>query len=534
MKRRTFSRPRAFAALAACGLLAAGCGGSSGGGSAGAAGTDGLGAQAAPASSIAFFDVNIDRGSDGWKAMLALGQRFPSWPKLISQIQSGVNSVDSGGASFNRDIEPWLGGEASVAVTGVTVGGSAGSGGAQYVAFVQSTDDSKLETSITRDGTTVKGAQYNGWDQFTSKDGDTFAAVHDGALLVSNSQVALHQAADARDGKADQLANVQAYKDALAAMPKDNVAVGYVDGAQLATLTQLATAQASARGVQAGGVSPKSLDSLSNQLKGVRALSFALTPEDQGLRFRFAELLSKDAPAMLTGQKPYTPALEANAPADSYLYLSFHDLGPTLQQLITSVGASQAQLTQAFAQIQTQTGISFDNDLVPLLSGEHALVVGPGLPVSAALLLKPADATAGEATLRKITAALTKSAGVPFTDANGGQTTQLSGIAAGWRRSGDLLAISNDPKAGDPVSSSLADDADWKAFEKTVGVPDQVTGLLYFDVGRLLGLARTFTSDASASDKEALDNLAHVGRVVAYGTVDGETVTADLFVEITK
>ena len=167
-----------------------------------------------------------------------------------------MNSVDSNGASFNRDIEPWLGGEASVAVTGVTVGGSAGGGSAQFVVYVQSTDDSKLEAALTRDGTTVKGAQYNGWDTFTSKDGTTFAAVHDGALLVSNSETALHDADRRADGKADQLANVQTYKDALAALPKDNIAVGYVDGAQLATLTQLATAQASSRGVQAGGVSP--------------------------------------------------------------------------------------------------------------------------------------------------------------------------------------------------------------------------------------------------------------------------------------
>ena len=59
--------------------------------------------------------------------------------------------------------------------------------------------------------------------------------------------------------------------------------------------------------------------------------------------------------------------------------------------------------------------------------------------------------------------------------------------------------------------TSLADDANWKAFQKAVGVPDQVTGLLYVDVGRLLGLAKTFTSDSSASDKEALDNLATSG-----------------------
>jgi hypothetical protein len=532
--RRTLSRPRALAALAAVGLLAAGCGGSSGGGSAGAAGTDGLGAQAAPATSIAFFDVNIDRGSDSWKQVLALGARFPSWPKLVTQIQTSMNSVGSDGVSFNRDIEPWLGGEASVAVTGVTVGGGAGSGSAQFVAYVQSTDDTKLEAALAKGGEAVKTAPYEGYDQFTNKDGDAFIGVHDGGLLVSNSEATLHQAIDARSGKADQLANVAAYKDALAALPKDNMAVGYVDGAQLATLAQLATAQASSRGVQAGGVSPKSLDSLTTQLKGVRALAFALTPEDQGVRFRFAELLSNDAPATLTDVKQFSPSLEANVPSDAYLYLGFQDLGPTLKNALTSLGQSQAKLTQTFSALQAQTGISFDNDLVPLLSGEHAIYAGPGLPFSAALLLKPADASAGEATMRKITAALTKQGGVAFTDANGGQTTQLSGIAAGWRRAGDLLAVSNDPKAGDAVSSSLADDANWQAFEKTVGVPDKVTALLYVDVGRLLGLAKTFTGSSSASDQEALDNLGHVGRVAAYGTVDGTTVSADLFVEITK
>ncbi len=292
-----FTRPKAFAALAACGILAAGCGGSSGGGAAGAAGTDGLGAQAVPASSIAFFDVNIDRGSDGWKQMLALGSRFPSWPKLITQMNASLNKVGTDGSSFNRDIEPWLGGEASVAVTGVTVGGNAGGGSAQYVAFVQSTDDAKLEDAITRGGEAVKGAGYAGYDTFTSKDSTVFAGVHDGALLVSNSEMALHQAIDVRGGKGDPLSDATSFKDAMAALPKDNSAVGYVDGAQLATLSQLATSQASGAGVQAGGVSPQALNQFSSQLKGVKSLAFAVTPEDQGVRFRTVELLSSDAPS---------------------------------------------------------------------------------------------------------------------------------------------------------------------------------------------------------------------------------------------
>ena len=76
------------------------------------------------------------------------------------------------------------------------------------------------------------------------------------------------------------------YKDALAALPKDNIAVGYVDGAQLATLTPardlagLLARRAGRRRVAAGA------EQLSAQLKGVRSLAFAVTPEDQGLRFR--------------------------------------------------------------------------------------------------------------------------------------------------------------------------------------------------------------------------------------------------------
>ena len=320
----------------------------------------------------------------------------------------------------------------------------------------------------------------------------------------------------------------------MAALPKDNMAVGYVDGAQLATLSQLATSQASSRGVQAGGVSPQSLNQFSSQLKGVRSLALSLTPEDQGLRFRFVELLASDAPASMTDVKEFTPTLEKSASGDSYVYIGFQNLGPMLKTALTSLGSSQAELQKTFTQLQTATGVSFDNDLVPLLSGEHAITVGPGLPVSAALLLKPADAAKGEATLRKVTAAIAKQGAATFTDANGGQTTQVSGLPVGWRRSGDLLAISNDPKAGDAVSSSLADDSSWQDFQKAIGVPDSVTAILYVNVGRLLGLAKSFTSGSSASDQEALDNASHVGRVVAWGTKDGDTLTADLFVEITK
>jgi hypothetical protein len=533
--RRTFTRPRALAAVAICGLVAAGCGGSGGGGgsAAGAAGTDGLGAKAAPASSIAFFDVNIDRGSDSWKQLVALGSRFPGWAKLQAQIDKSLAETSSDGTNFKTDIEPWLGGEASVAVTGVQVGGS-GSNDTQYVVFVQSTDDAKAEAALVKGGEATKGPQYNGYDTYTQKgDDETYAAVGDGAVLVSNSQTTLDQAIDLRKGKGDALADSDAYKDALSKLPSDNMGVGFVNGAQLQTLAQLATAQASKSGVQAGGVTPSQLNGLTTELKGVDAISMALTPEDAGFRFRTAIVTNKDANASLTSMKTFSPSLLENAAADSYLVADYSDLGQSIEKGLQSAG-SQQQITQAFGQVQAATGISVENDLVPLLSGEDAIIVGPGLPVTASLLLHPADAAAGEATMRKITAALTKMENVPFTNANGGQTTQVQGLSVGWRRAGDLLAVSNDPKAGDKPTSPLGDDSGFKSFEKAVGVPDKVNGLFYLDVGRLLGLAKGFMGNASASDQEAIDNLAHVGRVIVYGSQDGSTLTSDTFVEITK
>ena len=51
--------------------------------------------------------------------------------------------------------------------------------------------------------------------------------------------------------------------------------------------------------------------------------------------------------------------------------------------------------------------------------------------------------------MRKITAALTKPGGCSSPTRTAGRR-RSSGLAVGWRRSGDLLAVSNDPKAGDP------------------------------------------------------------------------------------
>jgi hypothetical protein len=52
-------------------------------------------------------------------------------------------------------------------------------------------------------------------------------------------------------------------------------------------------------------------------------------------------------------------------------------------------------------------------------------------------------------------------------------------------------------------------------------------------VSSLVNLAGAFGSFDSASDKETLDNLRHIGGVLFWAGRDGDTVTSDVFVEST-
>ena len=99
------------AALVLLAVVAAGCGSSSKAGAAGAAGTDGRAAQAFPASTVAFLDANIDETSAAWKQLLALGARFPSWPKLVAEFNKAANDATDDGPTLTQ-LRSWLGSRA--------------------------------------------------------------------------------------------------------------------------------------------------------------------------------------------------------------------------------------------------------------------------------------------------------------------------------------------------------------------------------------------------------------------------------------
>jgi hypothetical protein len=96
----------------------------------------------------------------------------------------------------------------------------ASGGSAHYVAFVASSDDGKAGIAVAKDA--KPDGDYNGYALYADKKGDGEAAVGDGAVLVSDDAQTLHDAIDARDGKADSLASDDGFNSAMAKLPADS------------------------------------------------------------------------------------------------------------------------------------------------------------------------------------------------------------------------------------------------------------------------------------------------------------------------
>ena len=104
-----------------------------------------------------------------------------------------------------------------------------------------------------------------------------------------------------------------------------------------------------------------------------------------------------------------------------------------------------------------------------------------------------------------------------------------------WRAVDDVIGIGTDPAVGDAVKDSIVDSDKFKRVlaEDGVDIDSKTLGLAYVDVPSLVNLASAFGAFKDASDKEALENLKHVGGCSSGRGRDGDTVTSDVFVEST-
>jgi uncharacterized protein DUF3352 len=507
-------------ALALVGLVLAGCGGSSKAGAAGAAGTDGRAAQAFPSSTAAFFDANIDESSTAWKQLLAVGARFPSWPKLVTQFNTSANEATDGGPTLAQ-LRSWLGSEVAFGVLNVPAGGA----DPKVLGFAEVRDKAHLETAIKKDKDTRALGKHGDFDLFGSSD-KTIVAISDDTALISNDEGVATAAVDRLGGSSDRLSDEAGFKDTLASLPADNLVVGYAPGSVLKQLVALGRKNDPTN--NAGNVSQAQFAKIAQALDGVRALGFSLGATDKGLRMRGSSLLASDSKSL---SSPYTQTLLSRVPANAWFAASFGDAGTSSKNAVDEALSSNPAAKQQVAQAEAALGVKLD-DIYALISGEHAVYAGPGAPLSAGLILHPADIDRGKATLTALTKLLTTQ-GIKTETTADGQSALIQGFAARWRAVDDVIGIGTDEAVGNAVKDSIVDSDKFKRVlaEDGVDASAKTLGLAYVDVPSLINLASAFGGFDGASNKEALDNLKHVGGLLFWSGRDGDTVTSDVFVE---
>ncbi len=550
---RRISRHRlpltALAAVAGGAVVLAGCGGSDSAGS--AAGTA---AGYVPAASPLYFEISTDTSGPQWTQLTALARFFPAYANMKKGLDKGLSS---NGIDWNTEVKPLLGKDAALAVPSLpdasavagalsdpakAAGGVAAKAADQPVLAVleiapgKSAEMKKLLTSQAGSGISQTGTK-DGATLYADAAGGMYAAVNDQVVIIGSSQDVVAKALDAHAAGGDQvLSGAARFNDALAKLPSDVFAQAYINLEGIAKDALAAVPQAEQL---AGG-----------QLTGVVAMS--ITAEKTGLRMK--AVLVGAPPAI--AQTEYSPTLLASAPQDVLAYVGFNRLADTVQRALTSVSDSassdtKTQIDTLTGQLPLLLGVTGD-DLRNLTGGEHAVVVTAGRRVPAVSLMLQ---TASGVQAAKSLAALSKSVpkvlhqfgGVKkklpawtAVDLGGVKGQQLALGGTGrvvWGVKGDLAVIGTQvtgvarvlsPPAGTlPLSRTPA------FTTATQGMPDQVTGLVWVNVARVLPVLRANGSFRGKDGQRTLNNLRVVKNVAAWSS-GGETPTVEVFLGLSR
>jgi uncharacterized protein DUF3352 len=473
-----------FLALAA---LLAGCGSSSTTSSSG--GSIPAGAKVVRSGVLAFASVDSDTGSDQWQQLDKLAQKFPGRDKAVAQLRQKLSAGH--GVDYENDVKPALGPETDVAVVS---GGTNAS--TSTVALTQPDDPAKLKALAAKlGGKTV------------------YRAVDDGWYALSNSQEAITQALQGSGPLADD----PDFKAAMGKLPGDALTKVYVDGQRLNALVSRSA--------------PSSADTSALGLDKLEYFAAAASAEDDGVRIKGA---SKGGSAETAD---FASELLGGVPSDAFAFLGFDgkDTADQIEGL-----EKNPQAAAAFARVERVIGVSYDQVLSSLLSGEVALYAraGVGIP-ELTLALAPKDASSALKTLDTIAAHFaTRTGGHVESGTQGGhpvKTLNLGNFAVHYGSvDGKVLITTGAAGIADfGQGDHLSESADFKEAKDAAGMPDSTGGFLYLDVKDALPLLEGLSSLSGRSlPSSTTENLRPLRSVLAWSNVSGETRTFDAFLEI--
>jgi hypothetical protein len=457
-------------------------------------GPGGGAAQLVPASALAFARLSTDPDDPAARRLARLAPRIPGYLRLRDAALTAVSPAP-GAFDLRRDVRPWLGDEAAVAL--VDLGG--GRFGSLAIASVRNRP--RAEALLQRIAGSRPGLRYG--KTVVRRFGGNAAAFVRG-FLVAGPELAVQRSLDVARGDTPSLARSRAFPRAL-------------EGSR-----RPAEVYVSPRGLRARGGLARLLDH-----PRLTELGAAAGADTRGLRVRVR--------STGTGGEQFRPTLAARVPAGAVALVAAPDVGRAVAAA-QRAGAG-ATLDSVRTALSEGAALDLDRDLLGKLSGGFAAWLAPG---DAAPVIGLAAHTGDPGGLRvalarlqdPVARLLAEDAEAPpvfSTREIAGTDAYTLNVAEGFQPTyavaGDTAVLATSPSAVEAFLDRRGPRLEsTRGFRAVPKVPAEIESLGFFDVRQLLTLGEQ--TGLTAEDLHPV----HAASAVIQREEDD--TTAELFFEI--
>jgi hypothetical protein len=372
---RSRGRRLALVAAAAIAVPVAGCGSSGDSSSAGAANDP---AKAIPVSAPFYLEATVRPTGSDKTNLEAAGRKLLRTNDPAAKLHQLIDQAGrKQGKTYERDIQPWLGDKAAIAITGYAAGKP------EFAVVVNSTDDAKAADLINGDSSYADKRSFEGTDyRFDPKDGTAGGVVKH--YLVIASEPSFKQVAHLLNKGGDSLASNQDLQDARSA-------TGNRPGFMFVDLQGLLRTVASSA---ASSLGPSQLSAINGIFQRFRAFGAGITADGQAVRMTVASVGGKG-----TGNGPATSLPLDKVTGNAWLALSQKDIGSSIERVLSSLGSTSDSITQ----LETATGLSVKQDLLSWMGDVNLFVEGDSVPaLGGALVIQSTNPARTRVAIAKI------------------------------------------------------------------------------------------------------------------------------------
>ncbi|MGH2996161.1 MAG: DUF3352 domain-containing protein, partial [Gaiellaceae bacterium] len=413
------------------------------------------------------------------------------------------------GLDFEQDVKPALGPETGLVVLEFDPADEE----PPFVVLTQPRDPAKLQELLEKSSNSGVSEEFEGW------------------TLLAEKQESLDRFKELAAG-GDKLADSDAWSRAMDGLPEDALATAFFDAEALrGALESDPSAQEQFELLFPGGELP--------------AIGAVLRAEDDGARLE-GRVAFEERPEGL-----WSPAYEAQLPEEVpdgvLFYVSFNDLEQQFSQFRDALAGSNPEFDRQLAQAEGFLGVSIEEDVAPLFSGEGALYARRGgLIPELTLLLEVEDEQKAVDTVDeivKVVGGYEPRVGEP-------QDVEIAGVQAREVPLGDVpfslfyagfdgrlvVTMSREGIAdlredGDRFSDSEA----FSQAKELAGMPDETVGFLYADLQEIipyiLGIAGLSGGEVPP---EVEANLEPLQQLIVYGSEEENVLRFAAFLGIAE